>query len=261
MLRFSANLRFLFSEYKLADAIRESAKAGFDAVECPWPYQTPTSEIRFVLEETRMPMIVLNSIRGDLKQGDKGLSAIPERILEARSAIDQAVHYAKKINSRNIHIMAGQAPTSKQCIKCFVDNLIYAAKLVSNTEINILIEPLNHRDAPGYFLTTIEQAANLINLTGMKNIKIMFDCYHIQINQGDLLEHFERHKHLVGHIQFSAVHDRGEPNHGEVNYPWLLTKFQELGYSGFFGAEYLPRDTMSDHPTDKGLEWLKQLKL
>ena len=99
MLRFSANLRFLFSEYKLADAIRESAKAGFDAVECPWPYQTPTSEIRFVLEETRMPMIVLNTIRGDLKQGDKGLSAIPERILEARSAIDQAVHYAKKINS------------------------------------------------------------------------------------------------------------------------------------------------------------------
>ena len=261
MLLFSANLNCLFTEYKLTDAIRESAKAGFDAVECHFPYQTPTSEICFMLEETRMPMIVINTIAGNLKQGEKGLAAIPERRLEARAYIDQAVHYAKEIGSRNIHVMAGKAPTSKRCNQCFVDNLIYAAKLVSNTKINILIEPLNQRDTPGYFLTTLEQAANLIKLTGMNNIKIMFDCYHIQINQGDLLENFERHKNLIGHIQFSASHDRGEPNDGEVNYPWLLNKFKELGYSGFFGAEYFPRNTTSDHPTEKGIKWLKQFKL
>ena len=123
-----------------------------------------------------------------------------------------------------------------------------------------MIDLINLGDVPRYFLSTIEQAAQVISFTGKKNIKIMFDCYHIQISQGDLLQRFEQYKTLIGHIQFSAIHDRGEPDQGELNYPWLLKKFIQSGYSGMFGAEYRPRAANIDHPTEKGIKWLKEFK-
>ena len=260
MLSFSANLRYIFSEYSLPDAIRRSSEVDFDAVECPWPYQTTASEVRKALRETGMHMVVINTLPGNISNLDKGLSAIPERIKEARTCIDRAVDYAKEIGSKNIHVMAGNVTATEQSTQCFIDNLLYAEEKVSDGGINILIEPLNHRDAPGYFLTTLEQAASVINLTGKKNIKIMFDCYHLQINQGDLLQRFEQHKSLIGHVQFSAIHDRGEPDQGELNYPWLLNKFRQLGYSGMFGAEYRPRATNVEHPAEKGIKWLQEFK-
>jgi|TARA_B100001123_G_scaffold139193_2_gene161802 hydroxypyruvate isomerase len=260
MLSFSANLRYIFSEYNLPDAIRKSSEAGFDAVECPWPYNTTASEVRKALRETGMNMVVINTLPGNTSNLDKGLAAIPERIEEARTFIDSAVDYAKEIGCKNIHVMAGNVTASEKSTQCFIDNLLYTEEKVSDGEINILVEPLNHRESPGYFLTTLEQAATVISLTGKKKIKIMFDCYHVQINQGDLLQRFEQHKSLIGHVQFSAIHDRGEPDHGEVNYPWLLNKFRQLGYSGMFGAEYRPRAANVEHPAEKGIKWLKEFK-
>ena len=260
MLSFSANLRYIFSEYNLPDAIRKSSEAGFDAVECPWPYNTTASEVRKALRETGMNMVVINTLPGNTSNLDKGLAAIPERIEEARTFIDSAVDYAKEIGCKNIHVMAGNVPQTEQNTQCFIDNLLYADEILTNSGINILIEPLNHRDVPGYFLSTIEQAAQVISFTGKNNIKIMFDCYHTQINQGDLLQSFEKHKHLIGHIQFSAIHDRGEPDQGELNYPWLLKKFMQMGYTGLFGAEYRPRASNVDHPAEKGIKWLKEFK-
>ena len=260
MLSFSANLRYIFSEYSLPDAIRKSSDAGFDAVECPWPYHIAASEVRKALRETGMNMVVINTLPGNISNLDRGLAAIPERIEEARSCIDNAVDYAKEIGCKNLHVMAGNVTVSEQSTQCFIDNLLYAEEKASGFGIHILVEPLNHREAPGYFLTTLEQAATVISLTGKKNIKIMFDCYHVQINQGDLLQRFEQHKSLIGHVQFSAVHDRGEPDHGELNYPWILNKFRQLGYSGMFGAEYRPRAANVEHPAEQGIKWLSEFK-
>ena len=260
MLSFSANLRYIFLEYSLPDAIRKSFEAGFAAVECPWPYHTTSSQVREALMETGLKMIVINTLSGDKGTSVRGFAAIPERIVEARKCIDSAVDYAKEIDCRNIHIMAGNVPATEQNTQCFIDNLLYAVEKITDSGVNILIEPLNYRDAPGYFLTTIEQAAKIISITGKNNIKIMFDCYHVQINQGDILKRFEQYKSVIGHVQFSAVHDRGEPDEGELDYLWLLNKFRQLGYSGLFGAEYLPRAIDTEHPTEQGIKWLKRFK-
>jgi hydroxypyruvate isomerase len=140
-----------------------------------------------------------------------------------------------------------------------VENLIYAGKAAGRKNMSILIEPMNPRNAPDYFLRTVEQASELAGKTKLDNVKIMFDCYHVQINQGDVLKRFERHLPLIGHVQFASVPDRGEPDRGELDYSWLLPQLMKLGYKGCFGAEYLPRSQNSEHPTSEGLGWLKKL--
>ncbi|WP_295807564.1 TIM barrel protein [uncultured Nitratireductor sp.] len=249
MLRFSANLGFLWTELSLPDAIRRAHTAGFEAVECHWPYAVSTEEVRAALEETGLPLLGLNTRKGG-REGDFGLAALPDREQEARATIDEAVAYAVAVGASAIHVMAGRATEGEAAETAFAGNLTHACEIAKTNNLTVLIEPINHRDVPGYFLSRVEQAADLVDRVGAANLKIMFDCYHTQITQGDLLGRFTAHRAMIGHVQIAAVPSRAEPDEGEVCFERLLPAMRDDGYEGFFGAEYKPRAG-----TDAGLGW------
>lgn len=249
MTTFSANLGFLWNDRPLPGAIRAAKTAGFAAVECHWPYAIPAAEVKAALDETGLHMLGLNTDRGDVSAGDNGLSALVGREAEARAAIDQAIAYARVIGAKAVHVMAGFAK-GDAADACFITNLAYACEQAP--ELTMLIEPLNRHDAPGYFLETTEQARAIIEKVGARNLKIMFDCYHVARTEGDLLTRLKDLGDLVGHIQFASVPDRGAPDHGEINYPWLFEQIAKLGWQIPLGAEYKP----STQPTDNTLGWL-----
>lgn len=240
-MKFSANLGFLWNENSLPDAIHLAHKAGFDAVECHWPYQYSAQSVRTALEETGLSMLGLNTLRGDLGKGENGLSALPGREVEARAAIDQAIEYAVVIGAKNIHVMAGFS-SGELARQTFITNLQYAADRANDHNITILIEPLNRYDAPGYFLSTSAQAEDIIRSVSRSNLKLMFDCYHLQLMEGDICNRLERLMPIIGHIQIASVPFRNEPDQGELNYSYIFSKLQEINYSKPIGAEYKPKE-------------------
>jgi 2-dehydrotetronate isomerase len=252
-MQFSANLGFLWTELSLPEAIHAAARAGFSAVECHWPYAVPAQQVAQALAQTGLPMLGLNTIRGNLRQGENGLAALTGREKEARAAIDQAIDYARAINARHVHVMAGNAHGAAAC-QTFVENLRYAAAQAASYGVNIVIEPLNHYDAPGYFLTNTDQAQQIIDEVDMPNLKLMFDCYHVQIMQGDITRRLKQLLPIIGHIQFASVPERAEPDSGELDYRYIFSLLSELGYKHPLGAEYRPRST-----TDAGLGWMQVL--
>lgn len=253
-MKFSANLGFLWTDRSLPDAVRAAKAAGFDAVECHWPYDVPTAELRAALQETGLTMLGLNTRRGNVEAGDNGLSAIPGREAEARAAIDEAIAYAWAIGAPNVHVMAGYA-SCNAAHRTFESNLSYACTLAARHDITILIEPLNRHDAPGYFLGTTSQAMAFIEDIGAPNLKLMFDCYHVQMTEGDLTHRLTTLLPAIGHIQFASVPDRGAPDHGELNYAYVFSTIAELGYAGPLGAEYKHQG-----PTEATLTWLRDFQ-
>jgi 2-dehydrotetronate isomerase len=254
MATFSANLGLLWRELALPEAIRAARRAGFDAVECHWPYEVPAAEVRAVLLETGLTMLSLNTVRGRAEAGEAGLAALPGREAEARSAIDQAVDYAVAIGAPGVHVMAGCAE-GEVARQTFVGNLRYAAGRAAPHGITILIEPLNRFDWPGYFLQTTGQAAELIAAVAAPNLKLMFDCYHVQIAEGDLTRRLEALMPIVGHVQIAGVPDRGPPDRGEVNYRHIVTILEKLGHDRPIGAEYRPAGQ-----TEGDLHWMSALR-
>jgi len=252
-MRFSANLGFLWTELALPDAIRRAMAAGFDAVECHWPYDADREAVKAALAETGLPMLGLNTRKGS-KEGDFGLSAVPGREAEARAAIDEALDYGSAIGAKAVHVMAGKA-SDPQAADVFDANLHYACDRAGEAGMTVLLEPLNPRDAAGYFLIGLDKAVAIIERLGRPELKIMFDCYHMQITGGDLLERFKAHRALIGHVQFAAVPSRAEPDEGEIAYHRLLPALAAAGYAGPFGAEYKPRGS-----TDSGLNWLADFR-
>jgi hydroxypyruvate isomerase len=223
-------------------------------VECHWPYATPAAEIKAALHETGLPMLGLNTSRGDVGAGENGLSALPGREAEARAAIDQALSYAESVGARNVHVMAGFA-TGAAAENCFVSALEYACDRAADIRKTILIEPLNKYDAPGYFLSTTTHAAELITRVGAENLKLMFDCYHVQLMEGDLSHRLKTLLPVIGHIQFARVPDRGPPDGGELNYAYIFDLLKDLGWQSPLGAEY-----KSALPTDEALGWLHSIR-
>ena len=253
MTRFSANLGFLWNDLPLPDAIRAASLAGFDAVECHWPYDVPAEDVAAALAETGLPMLGLNTRRGDLDAGENGVAALPGREDDARAVIDEAITYAVAIQASNIHVMAGFA-AGQAAHDSFIANLDYACTAAATHGITILIEPLNHYDAPGYFLNGTAQAKAIIDEVGASNLKLMFDCYHIQRLEGNLTNKLTDLLPIIGHIQFASVPDRGAPDHGEINYQHIYAHLATLGYDAPLGAEYKP-----DGDTDKSLGWLRNV--
>ena len=247
MTRFSANLGFLWADRSLPDAIRAAGAAGFDAVECHWPYETPPAETRAALAETGLPMLGLNTRRGDVGAGDNGLAALPGRGAEARAAVDEAIAYAVAIDAGAIHVMAGKAEGSRARAQ-FEETLHYAC---TSTDRMILIEPLNRHDAPGYFLRTTDQAREIIAALALPNLRLMFDCYHVGRTEGDILTRFRDLMPIIGHVQVASVPDRGPPDHGELDHAYLFDGLRRLGWTRPIGAEYRPGG-----PTDQTLGWL-----
>jgi len=245
-MRFSANLGFLWADRPLPDAIRAAKQAGFDAVECHWPYDVPAADVAAALAETGLPMLGLNTRRGN--PGENGLAALPGRGAEARAAVDEALAYAQATNTGAVHVMAGFAE-GPEAEAAFVDTLRYACAQAGPR--TILIEPLNHYDAPGYFLRTTAQAEAIIAQVGAPNLKLMFDCYHVQLMEGDVTHQLTRLLPLIGHVQVASVPDRGTPDHGELNYPHVWHVLSDLGWPTPIGAEYKP---VGD--TDATLGWM-----
>ena len=251
-MKFSANLGFLWAELSLPDAIRAAKAAGFDAVECHWPYDEPVTEVAGALSETGLEMLGLNTRRG--LPGENGLSALPGRAVEARAAVDEAIAYATAIKTSNIHVMAGFAQ-GPEAHAAFVDTLKYACVAAAKHAITILIEPLNKYDAPGYFLTTTDQAAEIISDVGAENLRLMFDCYHVQLMEGDICNRLTALQSKIGHVQFAGVPARGRPDEGELNYASIFAHLEVLGYTAPLGAEYKPNGD-----TNATLGWLETLR-
>ncbi len=249
-MRFSANLGFLWKDRPLPDAVRAAKAAGFDAVELHWPYDTPPAELSAALAETGLPLLGLNTRRGDFGAGEMGLSALPGREAEARAAIDEAFTYAAQVGAGAVHVMAGKAEGA-EARQAFLSNLAYASERAGPERI-VLIEPLNTYDAPGYFLNTTRQAADIIEELGLSNVKLMFDFYHVQVMEGDLTRRIEACLPFTGHIQFASVPDRGPPDEGEVAYRHIFSTIRALGWDLPLGAEYKPKG-----PTDDSLGWLE----
>ena len=257
MLPISANLGFLWTDRPLADRIRAAKAAGFDAVECHWPYKEPVKDVRAALAETELTMLGLNTRPGDLAGGEFGLSALPGREADARAAIDDAIKYARAIGAKAVHVMAGKPAEGeeKAAHETYLANLAYAcdkaADLDKGAGLTVLIEPINAYDASGYFLQYAGFAKEIVTALGEPNLKIMFDCYHIQLMQGSLYRWIEHLLPLIGHIQIAAVPSRAEPDEGEIAYDRLIPMIESLGYNGHIGAEYRPRGDV-----EAGLGWL-----
>jgi len=254
MRTFSANLGFLWTELSLPQAIFAAHEAGFDAVECHWPYATPASEVREALTVTGLSMLGLNTNRGDTDAGENGLAALLGRETDARVSIDEALKYAREIDTPNIHVMAG-FNTGEKAHQTFVDNLTHACDEAARFDKTILIEPLNHYDAPGYFLNTTSQAIAIIEEVARPNLKLMFDCYHVQLMEGDVSNRLRKLKDHIGHIQFASVPDRGPPDGGELSYAHIFDVITDMDYDRPLGAEYKPRGD-----TDPTLGWMKTLR-
>ena len=250
MPRFAANLGYLFTERPLLERIDAAAAAGFKAIELQFPYDVPANAVKSAIERNRLTILGLNTAPG--REGEFGLAAVPGRQKEWQALFTRALDYASAIGASAIHCLAGKvAPEQRPAAdRVFLDNLVQAADIAAEKKIKLLIEPINGRDRPNYFLNHVEHAAAVIEKAAKPNIRMQFDFYHVQIVGGDLIHRLEKFLPLIGHLQCAAVPSRHEPDEGEINYATVFEAVDRLGYQGWIGAEYRPRTR-----TEDGLGW------
>jgi 2-dehydrotetronate isomerase len=255
MPRLSANIGILFRELDFLDRFAAAARAGFQAVECWTPYEYPVAELRRRIADAGIPLIGVNTAMGGQK-GDMGLAGVPGREKEFDALIAQALEYGAALGVRHIHVMAGAMNgfAEAEGLATMRRNLARAAKQAESAGVTLVIEPVNRVDRPTYLLSSSDRAVEIVDAIGSPWLKMMFDFYHLQIMEGDVMRRFERLLPKIGHVQFAAVPTRAEPDEGELNYPWILREIDRLGWAGYVGAEYQPRGR-----TEDGLGWMKQL--
>lgn len=242
MMQFSANLGFLWKERPFLERITAAKAAGFPLVEFHDDAQREDpADVRAALAGT--PVVGLNSRMGDTN----GCAALPGHEAQARADIEAAIAMARAVGAGAIHVMSGRTDDPGAADR-LTARLIEAS--ASAPELTFLLEPLCPQAMPGYFVSTLEQAAQILERAGLRNAKIMFDCFHVQRAGGDLLARFRTHLPLIGHVQIAGGLTRAEPDDGELNYSYLLPAFQDAGYDGPFGAEYAPKTTV-----EAGLGW------
>jgi len=253
MPRFDANLSWLFQETPFFDRFDAAANAGFKGVEILFPFDHPCDQIAAALEAYQLEMVLFNAPPGKFDAGERGIAALPGRELEFRDTFEQALAYVHRLRCKRIHIMAGitQQVAPEAARHALMANLDYALQKVVDLDLTLLLEPINVRDIPGYFLTTIEQADSLLTEFGSPKLKIQCDWYHAQIMGGDLARRTEKFFSKIGHFQVAGVPNRSEPSVGEVNFPFLFRLLDTLRYEGWIGCEYRPADR-----TETGLGWL-----
>jgi hydroxypyruvate isomerase len=249
MPRFAANLGYLFADRPLPERFAAAAAAGFAAVELQFPYRYAAATILREIERHGLLMLGLNTPLGPA--GEPGWAGVPGHERDFASGFEQALDYAVAIGARAIHCLAGTvAPDVEvKAEKVFIANLAIAADRAGEKGLTLLVEPINRRDRPGYLLHRPEQAARLIDELGRPNVRMQFDFYHAQIEGGDLMTRFERHRPVIGHVQVAAVPSRAEPDEGEVNYQAIF-QMLDCVYEGHVGCEYRPRRS-----TEEGLGW------
>lgn len=256
MPKFAANLSFLFLDLPFLDRFDAAAKAGFIAVEFLFPYEWSKTEIKARLDANGLTQALFNVRPGDFAKGERGIASLPGRETEFQQAMVEALDYAQALSCRRLHVMAGLRQHGADRA-VYVKNLTRAARMAADHGVTIVIEPINQRDIPGFFLTTTAEARALVHEVrghGAANIAIQFDLYHRQIQEGDTATALTEFFPLIGHMQLANPPDRGEPDDGEMNYAFLFREIDRLGYDGYVGCEYKPRTS-----TLAGLGWAKTL--
>jgi len=253
MPRFAANLGYLFTEHPMLERVGAAAAAGFRGIELQFPYDVPTAAMKAEIEKNKLAILGLNSPRGD-REGEFGLAAVPGREKDWDAAFAKALDYITAIGGTAVHCLTGKVEPNERpaAERVFISNLSRAADLAAAKKITLLIEPINPRDRPGYFLNHVEHAADIIAKVGKPNVRIQFDFYHMQIVGGDLINRLKMYRPVIGHLQCGAVPSRHEPDEGEINYPAVFEAVDALGYKGWIGAEYRPRGR-----TEDGLAWAR----
>ncbi len=252
MLRFSANLGFLWPDRPLLERIDAAAAAGFRAVELHWPYDVAAERVRDRCAAHGLALLGINTVRGNVVDGENGLGALPGREAEFQAAVDQSLAFCRTAGGVAVHCMAGVAPPAGRAV--FVANLRAASAKAARDGITLLLEPLNPYDAPGYFYSTADEAAAIIAEAGCDNIRLMFDCYHVGRVGGDVIGSLQRLLPIIGHVQIAAVPSRTEPDRGELDYRAVFAALERLPYAGWTGCEYKPAAA-----TDDGLTWTRTL--
>ena len=256
MPRFSANLGLLWPDRPLLQRIEAAARAGFRAIEMHWPYDVPASEVAGAAERYGLTILGINTAPGDFFRGELGLGALAGRERDFQATVDESIAYCTGCGANAIHVMAGKvaAADRRNARAVFAENLRAAASKAAMHKLSLLLEPLNPRDNPGYFYSTLTEAASLIEELALPNIKLQFDVYHVAVSEGDVLTKLQRHMSIIGNVQIAAVPTRAEPDEGEIAYSAIFAAVDALDYAGWVGCEYRPRGA-----TDAGLRWTKSL--
>ena len=253
MPKFCANLTTMFPEHPILDRFGLAFDCGFDAVEILFPYSTSAHELQRRLEDCQLKLVLINAALGDTSKGQRGIGALPGLETEFRQSMKLAFEYAQRLNVRSIHVMAGVVEKSDDCHtyeETFVKNLQAAASIAEPLGIDLMVEPLNLFDVPDYLITSSDHAISLLNRIDRTNVKLQYDFYHMQIMEGDLGRRVAELFPRIGHIQFSSRPGRNEPQYGEVNVDYLFKLLDDLGYEGYVGCEYTPKNSVLE-----GLNW------
>ena len=255
MPKLAANLSMMYQEHPFLDRFGAAAKDGFKAVEFLFPYEYPAADVKARLGDAGLVLALFNAPPGNWGAGERGLSSLPGREEEFRRGVATALDYARALGNQRLHVMAGLIQPGEDRARhraVYLANLAYAAKQAASLGITVVIEPINTRDIPGFFLNRQDEAHEICAEVGAPNLKVQFDLYHCQIVEGDLAMKLRKYMAGTGHIQIAGVPERHEPDVGEINYPYLFGVMDELGYDGWVGCEYRPRGE-----TSAGLGWAR----
>ncbi|OGT14315.1 MAG: hydroxypyruvate isomerase [Gallionellales bacterium RIFCSPLOWO2_12_FULL_59_22] len=259
MPKFSANLSMLFTEHAFLDRFEPAAKAGFKAVEFLFPYAFSAADIKARLDSHGLQLVLHNLPAGDWEAGERGIACHPDRVEEFRSGVVKAITYAKALGVGQLNCLAGKAPAGvgdAALRQTFVANLRHAAGEFKKAGLNLLIEPINTFDIPGFYLNRTAQALDILDEVGADNAFVQYDIYHAQRMEGELAGTLQTCLPRIGHIQLADNPGRHEPGTGEINYAFLFAHLDRLGYGGWIGCEYKPAGT-----TEAGLGWRQRLAL
>lgn len=258
MPRYAANLTMLFTELPFMERFSAAKAAGFEAVEYLFPYDFGKDVLAQTLKSNGLKQVLHNLPAGDWAAGERGIACDPSRVEEFRAGVGKAIEYATALSCPQVNCLAGKLPAGispKQAHDTFVANLKFAAGQLKSAGIRLLIEPINHFDIPGFFLTKTEQAVAILDEVASDNLYIQYDIYHAQRMEGELGNTLVKHQARIGHIQLADNPGRNEPGTGEINYAWLFKHIDAIGYQGWIGCEYKPKTN-----TTEGLGWIKEIK-
>lgn len=252
-LKFAANLTWLFQEWDFLDRFAAAADAGFKYVEYLFPYDHDPDAIAAKLARHDLKQVLFNLPPGDWAKGERGLAALPERKADFRAAVAMALTYARATGTMRMHLMSGVA-SGDAALAAYKDSLAYACEAAAKEGRQIMIEPLNPYDAPGFFMNSFDLAGRVIADLKLPNLKLQFDIYHRQVIHGNVIRGLEQFMPITGHMQISGAPYRREPLTGELDDRFILSEVERLGYDGYIGAEYGPVNG-----TLAGLGWMKEL--
>lgn len=254
MPKFAANLTMMFNEIEFMDRFEAASRAGFKGVEYLFPYDFDKDDLAKALKDNGLEQVLHNLPAGDWGAGERGIAILPDRVEEFRAGVHQAIEYAQALGCTQLNCLVGITPDNVDANilqSTLVDNLSYAAGQLKENGIKLLIEPINTIDIPGFYLSGTQQGLDIMQAVGSDNLFVQYDIYHMQIMEGDLARTMKAELASIAHVQLADNPGRNEPGTGEINYPFLFSYLDQIGYDGWIGCEYKPANS-----TEEGLGWI-----